>query len=575
MKKLFILIVTILILLPVPAQEHIIDMDSFKNYLSEYSLAKNKKDETKLKELAAERGRKYDRKAILERVIKSHHHGYYDDREACAYLAAYYEADYYQNWKEIDLENAVKYYEAALSHPVNMAEEKEAVAQVKLHYARFLIQLSESSSIYSSIDELVKMGGLEKTYHSYIKEKDIVRTDEELRVLLKNKIARLIQDSGDGGYDVGAYYWARILRQYSVPAAYRYPFIQEGGLLDGRWVLMDYYKKGHYEKLKQCGDADYPLRNEDVVRYYTIAATGGRPQFQMELAEYLLRTICRKLNAPGTSFPGSYKNPFIYEYKEWVFDGYRFVQNWYSDVEIEEQLMYWYLQAAKQDFTPAMVDLAFCIFYQMHPYDDDSLHYSEIEHWLERASSLGDATAMYNLSVLKLAGDGRAKQHQDSIDAFSWAQKGAGMGDFKCQHMLGRYYYYGIGVRSDKHEALKWFRAAADNGSKGAAYMAGNLYADETVGNDMTLAVMYYESAEEIPEAYLRLSELYDKGKGVVMDKQKAHEYRRKAGGGAFLVGADLSDYSYGAFVPGPCFYSYSNYDGWKTEPSLLKPHQL
>lgn len=570
MKRILLTLVSLLVLLPVSAQEKVIDMDSFKGYLAECSMAKDKKDRAKLKELRAEKGREYDINAIIRRVKQSEYHGYYGDKEACAFLAAYCEVDYYQKWRKTDLYKAIKYYEEALERPLNSHNnDKEKMMQVKLHYARFLIMFESQSQMY--VNDLVKVGALKKGYYDKQLQKDVVYSNEELRKHLVNKIARLIQESGDAGYDVGAYYWARLIRGYSVPSIGRSRY---GGtkLLEGVWVWHNYYSRKYFEKLQGLGDADYPLRNENVVKYYTIAASGGKPQYQMEFAEYLLRTMCRGWMVSWTLSP--YERPFIQDYRKWVFDGNEFVRNESSNSEIEEQLSYWYLQAAKQDYTPAMVDLAFCMFYEMHPYDG-SLHYSEIVHWLEKASNLGDPTAMYNLSVVKLLDDGRVVTRQDSLDAFYWARRGADSGDFKCQHLLGRYYYNGIGVKLDKKEALRWFKGAADKGSQGAAYMAGKLYADKTVGNDMELAVKYYESAKWIPEAYMALAELYDKGNGVIMDKQKAREYQKKAEGGAFYVGSNLNDYAYRLFIPGLCFYSFSDYFGQRNEPSLIKQVQL
>lgn len=570
MKKMIITIIALLVLFPVSAQKQVIDMDSFKGYLSEYSQAEIIKDKAKLNELKARKGREYDRGTIAWRVIKSYRNDHYQDKEACAFLAAYYEADYYKKRRRSDLAKAVKFYEEAL-YNMYSDEKKQKEAQVKLHYARFLVEL-ESNSLFL-VDELVKAGALKNDYYDYREHKDVVYSNKELQSQLVSKIARLIEESGDAGYDAGAYYWARTHRQYGMPSAYK-PRYTEPKTLDGRWVLMHRYVKKYYEMIKQCGYPDYPLRNEDVVKYYTIAATGGKPQYQMEFAEYLLRTMCEGWKVSWTSEPGVHGRPFVQEYKRWIFDGHEFVRNESADSEIEEQVTYWYLLAAKQDYPPAMVDLAFCMFYKMHPYDD-SLHYSELVHWLEKASNLGDPTAMYNLSVVRLIKDGEENTHQDSLDAIYWARRGADSGDIKCQHLLGRYYYYGVGVRIDKHEALRWFKAAADKGSRGAAFMAGNLYTDKSVGNDMAMAVKYYELAEMVPEAYTRLSELYAKGEGVIMDKQKARDYEQKAGGEAFPVFAKYNDYSYYSFEPGLCFYTYNYYGGWEVEPSLIKQAQL
>ncbi|MBR5354329.1 MAG: sel1 repeat family protein [Bacteroidales bacterium] len=548
MKKVILAIVALLVLQLVSAQEKVIDMASFKDYLSEYNQAQKKKDKAKIKELEAGKGKVYDRKALAKRARESRFHDYYNDREACAFLAAYYENDYYQKQRKIDLSQAVRYYERATKRAFTKKEDKE-LSQVFLCYARCLIVMYN----HHKLDDVVKAGGLEAYYYSRQSGHNILYTQEELNKNLLRKIGELIIKSAGNGGNEGAYWAARMYRNVGMPYGIRYINSPRA------YELLECVHASYVNQFKQGYAVD--CWNEIVVGYYTIAAANGKPQYQMEFAEYLLHTIYEGWQNTLTTT----KCPFVYRKNpSQVFNGLKFVIDYLPTGEIEEQLTYWYLQAAKQDYAPAMVNLAFCMFYQLHPYDD-SLHYSDIIYWLEKASTLGDTTAMYNLSVVKLVSKRRTNTHQDTLDAFYWAKRGADSGDSKCMHLLGRYYYYGIGARIDKKEALRWFKAAADKGADGAAYMAGNLYADKSVGNDMSVAVKYYESAKEVAEAYMKLSTIYANGDGVTMDKQKARKYEKMVGWYKY----------YEDFRPGLCFYSCDYYSGEDTKHFLKKQSQL
>ncbi len=45
-------------------------------------------------------------------------------------------------------------------------------------------------------------------------------------------------------------------------------------------------------------------------------------------------------------------------------------------------------------------------------------------------------------------------------------QKSAEFGNAKAQRWLGACYYFGTGIREDKQEAVKWYRLAADQGTR-------------------------------------------------------------------------------------------------------------
>ena len=50
--------------------------------------------------------------------------------------------------------------------------------------------------------------------------------------------------------------------------------------------------------------------------------------------------------------------------------------------------------------------------------------------------------------------------------AVSCFKKSAEFGNAKAQRWLGACYYFGTGIREDKQEAVKWYRLAADQGTR-------------------------------------------------------------------------------------------------------------
>ncbi len=58
---------------------------------------------------------------------------------------------------------------------------------------------------------------------------------------------------------------------------------------------------------------------------------------------------------------------------------------------------------------------------------------------------------------------------QDDERAFKWLQRAAEAGNARAQFALGRMYYTGSGVPTDKIKAYTWLNLAAAGGANGAA----------------------------------------------------------------------------------------------------------
>ena len=83
----------------------------------------------------------------------------------------------------------------------------------------------------------------------------------------------------------------------------------------------------------------------------------------------------------------------------------------------------------------------------------------EAVKWYKKASRLGFASAMNNLGVMYVCGQGVRKS---AAKASKWFRKAAELGNVVAQKNLAEMYRYGDGVRVDSAEAAKWYRKAAE-----------------------------------------------------------------------------------------------------------------
>jgi hypothetical protein len=109
----------------------------------------------------------------------------------------------------------------------------------------------------------------------------------------------------------------------------------------------------------------------------------------------------------------------------------------------------------------------------------------------------------------------------------------AGMGDAPCQLQLGWHYEEGKGVPRNLVEAVRWYRAAAEQHDPRAAENMGTMYQfGRGVPKNCKTAVEWYaEGALQNDHASLySLARMYQYGFGVKEDRAKAHAlYRQSA----------------------------------------------
>ena len=119
-----------------------------------------------------------------------------------------------------------------------------------------------------------------------------------------------------------------------------------------------------------------------------------------------------------------------------------------------------------------------------------------------------------------------AYQAGDYARARRLAQPLAETGDARAEAILGQIYFRGRGVTANDHEAVMWFRRAADQGNATAQFYLGTMF-DEGRGvpQDYAEAAKWYRRAAEQGDAQAQynLALSYARGEGTEADNVSAH----------------------------------------------------
>ena len=156
----------------------------------------------------------------------------------------------------------------------------------------------------------------------------------------------------------------------------------------------------------------------------------------------------------------------------------------------------WFRKAAAQEYAPAQYELAMCY---------ESL-VDENGRQLDEATAARAAYALYRAAALK---------------GYAPAQLETGL----CHRETNR------GTYANPHEALKWIKAAAEQGYLEAQTTLGDCYSDEWYGVNFNEAVKWYRKAAERGDSYaqLRMASAYLSGRGVERDPMESAKWARKS----------------------------------------------
>jgi hypothetical protein len=129
----------------------------------------------------------------------------------------------------------------------------------------------------------------------------------------------------------------------------------------------------------------------------------------------------------------------------------------------------------------------------------------------------------------------------DLAKAAKLFREAAELGDVAAMLNVGYFLDEGLGVKSDKSEAMTWYRRAYDLGDSSAANNIAILHREQ---NDQAGAVEWFEKAAELGDgdAHVELARIHLDGLGVPVSEEKAREYLEKALGFPVDTGEDDED---------------------------------
>lgn len=156
------------------------------------------------------------------------------------------------------------------------------------------------------------------------------------------------------------------------------------------------------------------------------------------------------------------------------------------------QAVRWYLQSSKAGFPPGDLDLG--IVYMLgQGVRADPEQGMEL---LTKAANAGLADSMFVLGSIYESGFSPIEANRKV--ALDWFQKGADLGETRCQGELGWIYANGIDVKRDYSRAVKWYRAAAEQGDPVGAYgLAVRYLQGEGVTRDISQAMYWFQKAAD------------------------------------------------------------------------------
>lgn len=156
------------------------------------------------------------------------------------------------------------------------------------------------------------------------------------------------------------------------------------------------------------------------------------------------------------------------------------------------------------------------------------------------AAEQGSCAALFCQAILHLQGRGTK---QDEHAAFDLFEKAAEQNHANAQFMISMFYGTGRGVEKDEALAAQWYEKALQNGQLKKAYDINRLFLDcEDARSNLGLLVAWHEhtSYQEFPISRCNFGYMYETGRGVEADIERAKEWYEKAAGQGDAVAAKL-----------------------------------
>ena len=150
--------------------------------------------------------------------------------------------------------------------------------------------------------------------------------------------------------------------------------------------------------------------------------------------------------------------------------------------------------------------------------------YHEAYLWCERTARLGFVKAMRILGKAYFYGLGIVPNYRVAV---RWFRAGAEKEDATCMRLLGECYFQGRGVMTNKKKAYDYFRAAYEQKEPGSYYWIGLAYSKGNAGYgvDMNRAIETWTQGIPNSRCLFELGKCYYWGNGVPKDKDLAYNY--------------------------------------------------
>jgi len=145
--------------------------------------------------------------------------------------------------------------------------------------------------------------------------------------------------------------------------------------------------------------------------------------------------------------------------------------------------------------------------------------------WYRKAAAFGDSAALVELGV-------RATRENENLEAFSYFERAAKLGNAHAFYNLGWAYAHGRGAVKNEEKAAAEYGKAAEYGHAPAMNNLGLMSMGGLgIPRNEAKAVHWFQQAAALgnTDAMRNLAEAYRTGRGVAMDLSEANKWRRKA----------------------------------------------